>query len=110
MGEGDLSTRVAVDQKNELGELAHTFNTMTRDLSDSIDQLRANEERLRIALDAAQMGTWNWTAEPERVTWSPQTYALLGVPHTREKGLLEAFLARVHPETGIGSRRKSERL
>jgi len=89
---------VAVEQENELGELARTFNTMTRDLSHSIQRLQANEERLRIALDAAQMGTWNWTADSDTVVWSPQTYALPNVPRSREENLLSAFLDRVHPE------------
>jgi signal transduction histidine kinase len=97
-GQGNLSVRVAVQQENELGELAHTFNAMTRDLSASIQRLQANEERLRIALDAAQMGTWNWTADPDTVVWSPQTYALLDVPRSRDERLLSAFLDRVHPE------------
>lgn len=97
VGSGDLETRVSVQQDNELGELADTFNTMTGDLSASIQRLRANEERLRMALDAAQMGTWNWTAEPESITWSPQTYSILGVPESRSENLSEAFLARVHP-------------
>lgn len=98
VGDGDLGTRVSVEQKNELGELADSFNAMTRELSSSIERLQANEERLRMALDAAQMGTWNWTAESERVTWSPQTYSLLRVPRERGEHLFEAFLARVHPE------------
>lgn len=98
VGDGDLSTRVSVEQKNELGELADSFNAMTQELASSIKRLRANEERLRMALDAAQMGTWNWSAESDRVTWSPQTYSLLRVPQHRDEHLFEAFLARVHPE------------
>ena len=97
-GQGNLSVRVAVEQENELGELARTFNTMTRDLSESMQRLQANEERLRIALDAAQMGTWNWTADPDTVVWSPQTYALLNVPRSRDRHLLSTFLDRVHPD------------
>lgn len=97
VGTGDLSVQVPVEQENELGELARTFNAMTGDLDDSMQRLQANEERLRIALDAAQMGTWNWTANPERVLWSPQTYALLDVPRSRQDNLLSAFLTRVHP-------------
>jgi len=97
VGTGDLSVRVPVEQENELGELARTFNAMTGDLADSMKRLQANEERLRIALNAAQMGTWNWTANPERVTWSPQTYALLDVPRSRRENLLSAFLSRIHP-------------
>ncbi len=97
VGEGDFSVRVTVDQENELGELAEAFNTMTGDLSASIRHLRENEERLRIALDAAQMGTWNWTAASETLRWSPQTYVLLGVDPARTERLYEAFLACVHP-------------
>ncbi len=98
VGKGDLSTRVHVAQNNELGELATTFNAMTRELSTSIQRLQTNEERLRMALDAAQMGTWNWTAEPETATWSPQTYSILEVPQSRTENLQEIFLARVHPD------------
>jgi PAS domain S-box-containing protein len=100
VGGGDLSTRVAVEQKNELGELARSFNSMIRDLSASVRRLRANEERLRLALDAAQMGTWNWTvdANADVLSWSPQTYVLLGVPATRTDTLPQAYLARVHPQ------------
>jgi signal transduction histidine kinase len=98
VGTGDLSVRVPVEQENELGELARTFNAMTGELADSMQRLQANEERLRIALDAAQMGTWNWTANPERILWSPQTYALLDVPRSRRDDLFSAFLSRVHPD------------
>jgi PAS domain S-box-containing protein len=98
VGSGDLDTRVAVEQDNELGELAATFNAMTEELSTSIQRLQSNEERLRMALDAAHMGTWNWTAESETVTWSPQTYSILGIPQSRTENLQEVFLARVHPD------------
>jgi PAS domain S-box-containing protein len=97
VGAGTLDVQVPVEQDNELGELARTFNAMTQDLSTSVERLQANEERLRMALDAAQMGTWNWTAEADEAAWSPQTYALLGVPPTRTERLYAAFLARVHP-------------
>jgi PAS domain S-box-containing protein len=98
VGTGDLDTRVTVQQDNELGELATTFNAMTEELSASIQRLQTNEERLRLALDAAQMGTWNWTANPDTVTWSPQTYSILGVPRSRTDDLQAVFLARIHPD------------
>jgi PAS domain S-box-containing protein len=98
VGAGTLDVQVPVEQDNELGELARTFNAMTQDLSTSVERLQANEERLRMALDAAQMGTWNWTADADEAAWSPQTYALLGVPPARTERLYAAFLARVHPD------------
>ena len=98
VGNGELDTRVSVDQENELGELARSFNAMTEDLSASVQRLRANDERLRLALNAARMGTWDWTAVPEVVSWSPQTYALLGVPEGHTEDLPTTYLARVHPD------------
>mgnify|MGYP006278835837 CR=1 FL=1 len=110
VGRGELSTRVTVEQDNELGELADAFNTMTEDLDTSVQRLQANEERLRMALDAAQMGTWTWTASTGTLRWSPQTYALLGVPEARSNTLPAAYLARVHPEDRRGVVRKVDAI
>ena len=43
---GDLDHVVQIDSKDEIGELASSFNTMTRRLSNSLEALRKSEEEL----------------------------------------------------------------
>jgi PAS domain S-box-containing protein len=40
---------------------------------------RDREERLRIAMDAAQMGTWDWDLVAGRGSWSDRTAEIMGV-------------------------------
>jgi sigma-B regulation protein RsbU (phosphoserine phosphatase) len=62
IADGDLSRRVDVDANNEIGTLARSFNRMTSQLGESIEQLKATtaakeriESELRVAHDI-QMG------------------------------------------------------
>src|SRR5690606_24381636 len=41
--------------------------------------LRRSEERLRIALEAGKMGTWEWNIPTGAVTWSPSLEAIHGL-------------------------------
>lgn len=62
------------------------------------EQLRHNEAQLRLALDAARMGFWDWNMQTGIVTWSSNFKELFGLaPHTNE-GPSETFLATVHPD------------
>lgn len=62
------------------------------------EQLRHNEAQLRLALDAARMGFWDWNMQTGLVTWSSNFKELFGLaPHTNE-GPSETFLASVHPD------------
>jgi PAS domain S-box-containing protein len=60
--------------------------------------LRTSEENLRIALDAARMGTWFWSVESNRVDWSDQACAIFGVAPGIFGGTREAYLSMVHPD------------
>lgn len=60
--------------------------------------LRHSEERLRLALEAASMGTWDWDILSGRVTWSDNLELLFGLAPGRFGGTYEAFLGCVHPE------------
>jgi len=62
------------------------------------EALRESEERLRLALDAAQMGTWEWNIETGAVAWTGQMEALAGVPPGGFRGTFEASLETLHPE------------
>ena len=61
-------------------------------------RLQESEERLRLALMAANMGIWDWEVAPDRVTWSEQVYRLFAVPHDSFRGTSAAFFELIHPE------------
>ena len=60
--------------------------------------LRERDERLRLALEAGGLGTWEWTLTTGRITWSPSLEAIHGLPLGTFGGTLEAFEAAVDPE------------
>jgi PAS domain S-box-containing protein len=66
----------------------------------SREQLRASEERVRLATDAAGLGVWVWDAVLDRVTWeNERLYAIFGLPLAEEPISATRFLAEfIHPE------------
>ncbi len=59
--------------------------------------LRTSEEQLQLALDAAQMGLWNWNITTDEVVWSPKCRALYGIAPDVPMSY-ERFLQSLHPE------------
>jgi PAS domain S-box-containing protein len=62
------------------------------------EALRANEERLRLALDAARMTTWEWDVAGGEVSWSGPVHELVGLPPIGCHGTLDDIRRTVHPE------------
>ncbi|MEH1838094.1 MAG: PAS domain S-box protein [Nostoc sp.] len=60
--------------------------------------LRESEERLRLALDASQMGLWDWNIVTNQVIWSENHQVLFGLLPGSFSGSYESFLKCVHPE------------
>jgi len=60
--------------------------------------LMNSEKRLRLALDAAQMGSFDWDMARNRVIWSRWHEQLWGYEPGEFGGTFEAFAQRVHPE------------
>jgi PAS domain S-box-containing protein len=48
------------------------------------------------AVEAAQIGTWEWRLRTQRVEWSPETDAIFGLRTGSFDGTFEGFLSRVH--------------
>ena len=62
------------------------------------EQIRASEERLRIAIDEAGMGTWDFDLRTHEMRWSRSHYALLGlVPDESNPTTYRMWRSRVHP-------------
>ena len=61
-------------------------------------ELRASEARLALALEAAQMGFWDWDLRTQQVIWSGHHARLFGYPADLREVTYEMWRTRVHPE------------
>jgi diguanylate cyclase (GGDEF)-like protein/PAS domain S-box-containing protein len=61
-------------------------------------QLRGSEERLRLAMDAANMGAFDWDLVRNRIVWSRRHQELWGYAPGEFGGTYEDFSRRVHPD------------
>ncbi len=61
------------------------------------EALRNSEEKLRLALDAAQMGTWEWNIVTGEIAWSDRCREFFAIGPD-EKLSYERFMSAVHPE------------
>lgn len=59
--------------------------------------LRESEERLRSALTASRMGTWDWDIQTGRIQWSDNLEAMFGLEPGAFDGSFEMFASFLHP-------------
>jgi PAS domain S-box-containing protein len=64
----------------------------------SEQQARRSEERLRFALDAAMMGTWDWDLVSNVVQWSDNLERIHGLPPGTFDGSFASYEREIHPE------------
>jgi PAS domain S-box-containing protein len=60
-------------------------------------QARTSEERLRFALDAAAMGTWDWDLATNTVVWSDNLARIHGLPPDTFDGTFASYEREIHP-------------
>ncbi|MBD2491598.1 PAS domain-containing protein [Aulosira sp. FACHB-615] len=61
-------------------------------------QAQLRETQMKIALEAARMGTWDWNIITNQVSWSDNKEALFGLEPGSFDGRYETFLHYVHPQ------------
>jgi PAS domain S-box-containing protein len=57
-----------------------------------------NEERLRLALNAAQMSSWNWDLATNQISWSDESKNIFGTQVQRGDSSFESFLSSLHTD------------
>ena len=62
------------------------------------EQARRSEARLRFALDAASMGTWDWDLLTNAVQWSDNLRRIHGLPEGAFDGSFASYEREIHPE------------
>ena len=71
---------------------------------------RRSEQRLRFALEAASMGTWEWDLSTDNVDWSENLASLHGLPEGTFDGTFASYEREIHPEDRprvLGSARRA---
>lgn len=62
------------------------------------EEARRNEGRLRFALHAAQMGTWDWDIATNVLRWSENLEQLHGLPQGTFDGTFASYAREIHPD------------
>jgi len=60
--------------------------------------LRRRDEQLRVALDAARMGVWFWSATENRLTWDDTLRRIYGLGPDDQVTGYHDFVSRIHPD------------
>ncbi len=69
------------------------------DRKEAEDARIRSEERLKLAQEAAAIGTYDWNVDKAELSWSPEMFRLYGInPETPSEGIYDAWLERLHPE------------
>ncbi|WOD40214.1 PAS domain-containing protein [Nodosilinea sp. E11] len=63
----------------------------------AITDLRESEDRLRMAIESAQMGTWDWNLTTNVLTWNAGCKAIFGLPPEADISI-ERFFEGLHPD------------
>jgi PAS domain S-box-containing protein len=101
--EGKLKQRMVVPGvtggwADEVTAINTLIDDFTADVMHAHEVLRAGEERLRVALDAGRMGTWEVDQERRTSRIDAVECALLGLEPDTRSIHLDQFFALIHPE------------
>lgn len=78
------------------------------DFSQAGEDLQAAHDQLHAAEELAEVGSFDYDAAENRVTWSRGLYRLFGLRPDEFDGTFDAYLARIHPDERAGRRAELE--
>ncbi len=91
------STRASKMDFTSFSETACNLASIAIERHQDENALRENEQRLRLVLTGADLGTWDWNLTTSELTWSDRCKEMFGyTPETRMT--YELFLDAVHPD------------
>ena len=106
----DVSLEASFGERVENGR--PLFTGVLRDVSEQQAAKRAlddAEARMRFAMEASRVGTWEVSFATGVSRWSDMLEVLHGIPVGSFGGTLEAFLERIHPEDRASVKGEIER-
>ena len=88
IGEGEINQRAEVRSSDEVGLLAHSFNTMLNRLDDSTAAIRQRERQYRLLAENMNEGLVQIDANMQVIYANPKFCAMFGIPTEAVQGLV----------------------
>src|SRR6185436_14147296 len=105
IAKGDFSTRAKIYSQDEIGMLAGSFNRMTTELEQNINDRKLAEEKIKAtnmqlaeAQRLAHIGSWEWDIPGNLIKWSDELFKIFGLTPQEFEASYENYLKYLHPE------------
>ncbi|MBT1705408.1 PAS domain-containing sensor histidine kinase [Chryseosolibacter indicus] len=85
-----LPGKKSLSKKKSVSSASSSYRKKLKNLSEV-------EQRLNLALEVAQIGTWEWNIRTNDVTWSAGVHKLFGLSKEAFDGTFETYLNLIHP-------------
>jgi len=86
--------------RNSAGEVIGA-SKIARDITDTKKTelaLKESEERLRMALEAGNIGVWDWDMVGDNLYWTENVYKIHGVEKSTFKSTFKNYMKLIHPD------------
>ena len=93
----DYTIRVQKQAEDEVGALTDAFNAMMARIQQNEAEIARGAERLRLAVESAQIGTWDWDIPRDAIVWNQRTYEIFGIESGTPMSS-SLLLAQIHPD------------
>ena len=93
------TSQVILSHPSAQGE-STSFSILAHDITEQLhdrELLRRQEQRLHLALEAADIGTWEWDIQSGSMTWSEEAEAILGLEAGELGKTRDSFFEKIHP-------------
>ncbi|CAN1212266.1 PAS domain S-box protein [Tumidithrix helvetica PCC 7403] len=88
----------ALDRAFKQVELLRQVADLKIQANQTLEILSQREEQLRLALESAQIGVWDWDIVNDRLIWDDRMYEIYGIARSNFSGAYQAWVAGVHPD------------
>jgi signal transduction histidine kinase/ActR/RegA family two-component response regulator len=93
--------RLLEAERSARAETERALAALEQELAERIraeDALHGSQQRLRLALEASRMGTWDYDVVNDHMEWSPEMAAVVNAPLDTDAPTLAAGFEYVHPD------------